>query len=153
MTSTITFEPAKSSDFDYFYKLRRQTMEEHYVRVEEHWDHETELQKHRNYLNQGTVRLIYNNGIRIGCVSAAPHENGLRISLFCIEPEHQRKGLGEKVLQKIIEEAVDQRKDIFLDVLVENPVCALYERLGFERVEGDCPILVYYKKPCCFSVC
>jgi len=148
MTNDIKFEPIKPSDFDYFYDLRHRTMAEHYIRAGEVWDQEQEIQNHRKYLRQEGLKLIYNNGQRIGCVSVAPYKEGLRLGLFCIEPQHQRKGLGEQVVQKVIEEAEEQRKDIFLDVLIKNPVCSLYERAGFEPIEGDCSILVYYKKPC-----
>jgi ribosomal protein S18 acetylase RimI-like enzyme len=148
---TIKLEPAKPEDFDYFYDLRHKTMLEHFQGAGKVWD-DAELGRHRLSFNPNTLRMIHYLGQRVGFVDISPRGDDIRISLFCIEPDHQNRGIGTEVTHRIIRAAEGRRQNIIRDVLNGNRAARLYERLGFQRVEGEVEILDYYKRPPCRSI-
>ncbi len=120
MTDSITFTQATANDFEYFYALRKRTMYEHFINAGKGWDDKEERGNHTNSFNSETLRFIYLGGKRIGCIDVAPKGSNLRISLFCIEPQLQNKGVGTQVLQTVINEAKQNDKALVLDVLKVN---------------------------------
>jgi len=54
-----------------------------------------------------------------------------------VRPDHRRRGIGTALLEALEREARDQRiRRLSLSVERDNPAAALYERLGFQQVEG-----------------
>lgn len=55
---------------------------------------------------------------------------------LCVDPMYQRRGLGQQVLQHVIEQLRQQPIDtLFLEVRVSNtPAQQLYEKLGFNEI-------------------
>lgn len=63
----------------------------------------------------------------------------LFIRMVVVHPHHQRKGIGEKLLESVIASAGEQSKNIGLEVFKINDVArAFYERHGFNMV-GETP--------------
>ncbi len=67
-----------------------------------------------------------------------PWAQGSSISLgrICVSPNHQRRGLGEKMVRELLREA-HERGCEWMRLLVEaqnRTAWRLYERLGFEKV-------------------
>ena len=74
--------------------------------------------------------IIQLNGKDIGFYNGLDiDENTYEIGNICIMPEYQGKGIGTKVLKDIIE--IHKDKDLNIQYFKQNPVGALYERLGF----------------------
>lgn len=84
-----------------------------------------------------------------GCISLHEEENYLHVPwshelkeneiavlhLFAIHPDFRRKGLGEKLLKRIIEDNSDRVKAIHLDVVQGNePALKLYKKAGFHSI-------------------
>lgn len=141
----IHFVPAEAEDFDYFYALRKETMFEHFQRAGKDWPEEEELCLHRQRFDVRFLRMIYLNNERIGFFSTAPHEErGFIIELFCIEPKHQKKGIGTRVMEMVLSESALQGQEIHIDVLHGNPAAHLYEGLGFTRTSKEHDKLAFY---------
>lgn len=52
-------------------------------------------------------------------------------------PQHQRQGIGTRVLSQLLAEAVTAGKPVRLHVERTNPAQRLYRRLGFEQIEDQ----------------
>ena len=69
---------------------------------------------------------------KIGFYNAEVLENGnYEIGNICIVPKYRGKGIGTRILK----ERLDENKDLDIEIqyFKQNPVGALYERLGFVR--------------------
>jgi len=135
-------EPAKPDDFAYFFDLRHRTMLEHFERAGKVWD-DAELGRHRQSFNPKTLWMIHNKGERVGFVDISTCGADVRVSLFCIEPDHQNHNIGARVMHRIIREAEARGQNIVLDVLKGNRATTLYERLGFQRIKRDVEMLKF----------
>lgn len=146
-SQSFHFESPTMYDFEWYYNLRKRTMFEHFMNAGKGWPEELERARHREGYNPNTLRIICLGDKRIGCINVAKSSEGLHVNAFCVEPEYQRKGYGARVLQQILDEPENRDIPCTLDVLIHNPSYRIYERLGFVRVEGPNPILVYYARP------
>lgn len=71
-----------------------------------------------------------------GYIVACPEKgNGLHIYSIAVKKSFRRRGLGKKLLNHLIELAVEQGlKRVYLEVKAENtPAIRLYEKLGFRK--------------------
>lgn len=59
-------------------------------------------------------------------------QHTLYINRFYIDEEYRNMGIGEQVLNKIIETAKEMNRDIELEVFGDNPAIHLYEKMGFK---------------------
>lgn len=144
----IRFVAAKAGDFEYFYTLRRTTMFEHYVRAGLDWPEETEFARHRKTFDENLsfLRMIHRGERRIGFIKVRFESDAIAIGLFCIEPEHQKQGIGTRVMDMILAEPEVSSRELRLDVLHSNHAAHLYERMGFTRMSSD-DLLHYYVRP------
>jgi ribosomal protein S18 acetylase RimI-like enzyme len=62
-------------------------------------------------------------------------------------PQHQRKGIGTRLLRQLLAEAVTAGKPVRLHVEQANPAQRLYQRLGFEQIEDQGIYLLLECKP------
>ena len=54
---------------------------------------------------------------------------------ICVDPDVQKRGVGSKLLEKMIELATKKAETIFLEVRPSNKVAiALYEKRGFNEI-------------------
>ncbi len=69
-------------------------------------------------------------------IAVERRETALWLDEIQIEPKHQRRGIGARLIQDLIKRARAQSIPLHLKVLLENPQArALYERLGFETID------------------
>lgn len=106
--------------------------------------------------------IIYEGKVPIGGVRVRHHhgelvlENVNWISPIFIIPEHQNRGIAQKVIEKIFElypETITWRLDT---IKQEKGNCHLYEKFGFKRVGAEQVInekmtLINYEKTCVTS--
>lgn len=57
--------------------------------------------------------------------------------VFGVKPEFRNRGIGSKILEQLISEVSMSFAQISLCVRENNPAIKLYERFGFEKVEGS----------------
>ena len=68
----------------------------------------------------------------VGFIGIKNYEKELYLYRFFIEESSRNKGIGTFALNKIIDIARKQNKDMTLEVMGENIARDLYERLGFK---------------------
>jgi len=57
--------------------------------------------------------------------------------VFAVKPEYRNQGIGTAIMQQLLVEVSKVFSQMSLSVRETNPVISLYERLGFEKVEGS----------------
>lgn len=78
------------------------------------------------------THVIASDGVDVGFVTLLPGPGRLYIQTLCVAPEHQGRGVGSTVVQRVVAEGLKSNRVVSLSVLKANPRAqALYERLGF----------------------
>lgn len=81
--------------------------------------------------NEEYYKIIFEN-ITVGFIGLKIYEKSIYIYRFYIDDEYRGKGIGTVVLERIIEKAKIENKDISLEVFGKNDAKRLYEKLGFK---------------------
>lgn len=74
---------------------------------------------------------------QVGLLKLSKFPQRMHVRQLQIMPEHQRKGIGQKVLCAIKKQAKRLNLPITLNVLLENPAKELYLREGFEVISSN----------------
>ena len=132
MKDIINLVPYTDEDYEFVYQVKKNAYKKY---VEECWGTWNE-EDQRTYFEKfiTTVRnnayIIMNGNTKIGFYNGEVLENGnYEVGNICIIPEYQGKGIGTKILKDKLEENKD--RNIEIQYFKQNPVGALYERLGF----------------------
>lgn len=81
--------------------------------------------------NEEYYKIIFEN-IVVGFIGLKIYEKSIYIYRFYIHEKYRGKGIGTATLNKVIEKAKKENKDISLEVFGKNEAKKLYERLGFK---------------------
>lgn len=80
--------------------------------------------------NEEYYKIIFNNEM-VGFIGIINYEKEIYLYRFFIDEKYRNQGIGTNALNKIIDIAKEQNKDMSLEVMGENIARDLYERLGF----------------------
>ena len=75
---------------------------------------------------------IMNDNEMLGFIGIKNYDKELYLYRFFIDEKNRNKGIGTIALNKIIDMAREQNKDMTLEVIGDNIARDLYERLGFK---------------------
>lgn len=81
--------------------------------------------------NEVYYKIMFNNEM-VGFIGIKEREKEIYLYRFFIDEKFRNKGIGTIALNKLIDMAKEQDKDMSLDVSGENVAKDLYERLGFK---------------------
>ncbi len=81
--------------------------------------------------NEEYYKIMFDNKM-VGFIGIKNYKKELYLYRFFIEETSRNKGIGTIALNKIIDMARKQNKDMTLEVMGENIARDLYERLGFK---------------------
>ena len=130
----ISFRFARESDIDFLYSLHVATMKD-YVNKTWGWDETFQEDIFRKKFIPSQIQIITLAGNDIGMISLEENDNDIFLRVIEIQPSHQKQGFGTTIIQKIIDDAERQRKEVRLQVLKVTPAKQLYDRLGFAVIE------------------
>ena len=128
----IKLVPYADEDYEFVYEVKKNAYKKY---VEECWGAWIEEDQRRYYEKfittiKNNAYIIMDGDNKIGFYNGEVLENGnYEIGNICIIPEYQGKGIGTKLLKDKLEE--NKNRDIEIQYFKQNPVGALYERLGF----------------------
>lgn len=134
MEDAIKLVAYTDADHDFVYEVKKDAYKKY---VEECWGAWVEDDQ-RAYFEQFIASVKDNAYIimvgdkKIGFYNAEVLENGnYEIGNICIVPKYRGRGIGTRILK----ERLDENKDLDIEIqyFKQNPVGALYERLGFVR--------------------
>jgi GNAT superfamily N-acetyltransferase len=83
------------------------------------------------------VRIIVLDGSDVGWVQTIRKNEELFVVQMFVDGRFQRKGIGTKVMKRLISEATAFNLAVRLNVVRINPARRLYERLGFRVTHED----------------
>lgn len=81
--------------------------------------------------NEEYYKIMFKNQM-VGFIGIKNYQKELYLYRFYIDEKYRNKGIGTIALNKIIDMAKQQDKDMSLEVMGENIARDLYERLGFK---------------------
>ncbi|GAA0714034.1 GNAT family N-acetyltransferase [Aquimarina litoralis] len=131
----IELHKATDDDVIFLLELRKQTMMEHLEKAGLFLSEEQHLARVRVHFDKAQI-ILYKKE-KIGVLKYIETDSSIEILQLQITPKLQGKGIGNYVLNNVIEQSVATNKEIRLKVLKENPAKFLYERNGFSIYDED----------------
>lgn len=92
--------------------------------------------QHKDYMKNykhAQFEIILVEGKDAGRLYVDRREDDIRIIDIALLPSFRRKGIGSRIMNRLIAEADEKKLSVSLHVEQNNPAMGLYERLGFER--------------------
>ncbi|MBN3838073.1 GNAT family N-acetyltransferase [Burkholderia sp. Ac-20349] len=129
MTHAIRLRPASAADLPFLLNLRRLTMTEHLQRAGMPTDDEAHDRRIR--ANFDDAMIVCEGDEAIGLLKVTRATDEWHVHQIQILPAHQGRGIGEAVLNALLNDAAHAHVPVSLSVLHGNPARRLYERLGF----------------------
>jgi ribosomal protein S18 acetylase RimI-like enzyme len=114
--------------------LREETMDGHFRASGAEPSREQHLERVRVRLD--CAQIIEHEGRPAGLLEVARDGAEWQLIQIQLAPELQGRGLGERLIRELIDEARRAGASLSLHVLHANPARRLYERLGF-RIVGE----------------
>jgi ribosomal protein S18 acetylase RimI-like enzyme len=127
--------PASLADEAWLERLRREVYQDLFQATWGCWDEARHARQFAECLEWGRISIIEMAGARVGMVQLFEQPDAMEIGEIQIQPSHQNRGTGSRVLRDIIARAHEQRKKVLLNVALKNDrAYRLYARLGFRQV-------------------
>ena len=130
---------ATEDDKGFLKDLNREVYEPVVIRQFGVWDDAFQDRHFEEKWAVQNYQIVELSGQRVGAIWLSEESDHLWLREIQISPPHQNRGIGTKLLMKMMDEATASGLPIRLRVLTENRAKALYERLGFKIIgmHGD----------------
>jgi 2-phosphosulfolactate phosphatase len=133
----FALRPATEADRSFLFALKQQTMRDYIADAFGGWNEREQRTMFDPDLARTAVVIV--DGRDAGMIEARRDRGGLYLANIQIDPEHQRAGLGARLVGVLASAAHAQNLPLVLQVLKTNPRARrFYERLGL-RVSGESP--------------
>ena len=132
MIDIINLVPYTDDDYEFVYEVKKNSYIKYVEECWGPWNEEVQRELFQKFIEavRNNAYIIMDGNNKIGFYNGEVLENGnYEVGNICIIPEYQGKGIGTKILKDKLEENKD--RDIEIQYFKQNPVGALYERLGF----------------------
>jgi GNAT superfamily N-acetyltransferase len=132
----ISFEPLPQTDeaFDFAFEVKRLAMEPHII-ARWGWDEEFQRRFHEQRFRERSFLRVLQGGEPIGAFALTAYSHHILLDDFYLLPDHQRRGLGTRILRHCLSVADQRGLPMRLRYLKWNPVGSLYRREGFRQVD------------------
>ena len=133
-TPSITLCPACESDFEALVALRIDAMRESLQRIGR-FDPDRARERFRSGFSPAHTQHIVVDGARVGFLVTRPLVEHLQLDHLYIRPDHQGRGIGAWVLQRVFAQADALGLAVKVGALRGSDSNRFYARHGFEPVE------------------
>ncbi len=86
---------------------------------------------------QASDSIIFQGSQPIGRMLVDRNERVIVLVDIALLPEHRNAGIGTRLVQSLLDEAVSTGKSVRLHVVTTNPAVRMYERLGFSTADDN----------------
>ena len=132
---TYQLVPALMEDQVWLERLRRDVYLELFVATFGSWDEVRHARQFSECLTRGGISIIKIDGMRVGMIQVFDQQDGIEVGEIQIQPSHQNRGIGTRVLTDAVTRGHEQGKKILLSVALKNErAYRLYQRLGFQKL-------------------
>ncbi|MDJ0521986.1 MAG: GNAT family N-acetyltransferase [Planctomycetota bacterium] len=144
----LRFRPSREGGREVDYELRPSTDEDHdFLRRAHHaglqpwitavfgWDPEEQERLMDDWLQRVQPDIVTIGGKDAGYLLVRDDGDVITGLAVVLLPRYQRRGVGTRLVQGVIDRATAEGKPVVIRVLRGNPAKRLYERLGFEAFE------------------
>jgi ribosomal protein S18 acetylase RimI-like enzyme len=128
----LTRRPAQESDIPFLLRLRRESMDGHLEAMGASTSEADHLARLKDRFECAEVLL--QEGRPVGLLKVSRDNSAWRVIQIQLAAELRGQGLGAKLLDNVIRDAVAAGASLTLGVLKANPARSLYRRLGFVEV-------------------
>lgn len=146
MNSGITYSAITADDFEICLALRIAAMRESLERIGR-FDPERARERLRRLFYPEHSEFILCDGERIGFYTLRPGEDGLYLEHLYIQPSHQSRGMGSRVLRRLLAEADARQLPMRLGALRDSSSNGFYHRHGFVQTSEDEWDIYYIRQP------
>jgi ribosomal protein S18 acetylase RimI-like enzyme len=140
----IQLRPATPADFDMALNLYIVTMKPLTAELMT-WDENKQSAGFAQQWNVDDAQIITFDGRNVGWLQAAETASEIFLQQLFVSPEYHGRGIGTKVLRDLLKHWQTTGKPVVLNVLKNNPVRSLYERLGFSVV-GEVGVKLHMRR-------
>ncbi|WP_299259222.1 GNAT family N-acetyltransferase [uncultured Aquimarina sp.] len=126
---------AEEIDMVFLVKLRKLTMVEYLEKAGLYLTDDQHLSRVKIHFD--AAYIVKQLDETVGLLKYIENKNTIEILQFQILPKYQGKGIGNYLLNYMIQLSVSLHKNILLKVLKKNPARHLYERNGFCIIGED----------------
>jgi ribosomal protein S18 acetylase RimI-like enzyme len=143
----ISFRKVEEKDRQFLFELRRRTMGE-YIERTWGWDESWQQVDFHTRFNPTEQQVILADGEPVGFLHVERKPDRIYIADIQIEPEHQSRGIGARVIHGILAEGEKMGLPVTLQVLeVNQRAYRLYKALGFKEFEVESPYIKMRRGP------
>jgi len=129
----MKLRPYRTDDLPRLYEIHRAALGP-YVEATWGWDEDSQASQFQQRADRGTWHVIEEDGTVLGFMSFDEADDRSVLNTIELAPEHQRCGVGSKLIRDLLSRARKRGVPVELRVLKCNPARALYERLGFSAI-------------------
>jgi len=116
-------------------QLRRSVYRDLFVATFGSWDEARHVRHTSECWSAGHISIIEVEGERVGMVQLFEEAGCVEIGELQIQPSHQGRGIGGRVLSDIVKQAHKRGKSVALSVALKNDdAYRFYQRHGFRQV-------------------
>jgi ribosomal protein S18 acetylase RimI-like enzyme len=116
-------------------RLRRSVYRDLFIQTFGSWDEARHVRDTSECWERGHLSLIQVDGERVGMIQILDQAGSVEIGEIQIQPSHQNRGIGGRILSDIINQAHKRGKSVTVSVASKNdPAHRFYQRHGFRQV-------------------
>ena len=123
--------------FETLYEMKKDNFK-WYVEKIYGWDEKIQVEFQKKFIKEhrNNIKVVKYEDKVIGIFTNYVDENNESIiSLFCIDKQYQKRGIGTQILKAQLKLDKQNKRNTVLQVFKENPARFLYKKVGFEIYE------------------
>lgn len=132
----IRLRACQAEDFDFARQLYFETMRWAIERLFG-WDQAHQEANFDGWFDFDEVDIIVADGVDVGWIQQREDGGAIFLGSIYVIPEMQKKGIGTRVIQTLLDRGRQRSQAVTLAVMKINPAIALYKRLGFRITDED----------------
>lgn len=136
MSTEVKFRRGDTSDETWLFQLFKVTMQDY---IDAAWGWEELLQKEGfiTSLPARNFQVLYSGSDNIGCIYLSEKDDHLVLDMILVEPNWQRQGFGQRLIEWAKSQASEKQLTIKLSVIKTNPAVSFHRNNGFETTAED----------------